>query len=90
VGFEPLIKGSLIQSFSPIFAAAFSSLRSVIVVELMGLDKLTTCYSQLVIFHGISVLIGAPVAGQYTSQCTNSKSAYIEATNSVLLALVTQ
>ncbi|KAF6032574.1 hypothetical protein EB796_009175 [Bugula neritina] len=56
----------LLVVFSFVFGlcvAAFSSLRSVIVVELMGLDKLTTCYSQLVIFHGISVLIGAPVAG---------------------------
>ncbi|XP_067928353.1 monocarboxylate transporter 5-like [Watersipora subatra] len=43
--------------------AAFSSLRSVIVVELMGLDKLTTCYSQLVIFHGMAVLVGASLAG---------------------------
>ena len=46
--------------------AAFSSLRSVIVVELMGLDKLTTCYSQLVIFHGMAVILGAPLLGNYS------------------------
>ena len=51
-------------------SAAFSSLRSIIVVELMGLDKLTTCFSQLIIIHGVAIMIGTPIAGE--CQCLPS------------------
>jgi len=45
-------------------SAAFSSLRSIIVVDLMGLDKLTTSFGQLSIFNGMAVMIGTPIAGK--------------------------
>lgn len=31
----------------------------------MGLDKLTTAFGQLIILHGLAVIIGTPVAGLY-------------------------
>ena len=48
-----------------VITAAFSSLRSQIVVELMGLDKLTTAFGQLIVLHGVAVIIGTPIAGQF-------------------------
>jgi len=56
----------LLVTFAAVFGlcvAAFSSLRSQIVVELMGLDKLTTAFGQLIVLHGIAVIIGTPIAG---------------------------
>lgn len=45
-----------------VITAAFSSLRSILVVELIGLDRLTTCFNQLVILHGIAIISGTPLA----------------------------
>jgi hypothetical protein len=44
-------------------AACFASLRSILIVELMGLDKLTNAFGLLLLFQGIAAAIGSPVAG---------------------------
>jgi MFS transporter, MCT family, solute carrier family 16 (monocarboxylic acid transporters), member 14 len=43
--------------------ACFSALRSIIVVELLGLDKLTNAFGILLLFQGIAAVIGSPLAG---------------------------
>jgi hypothetical protein len=44
-------------------AACFASLRSILIVELMGLDKLTNAFGLLLLFQGIAAAIGSPLAG---------------------------
>lgn len=43
--------------------ACFSALRSILVVEFMGLDRLTNAFGLLMLFQGIAAIIGTPVAG---------------------------
>jgi len=43
-------------------AVCFASLRSILIVELMGLDKLTNAFGLLLLFQGIAAAIGLPVA----------------------------
>lgn len=42
--------------------AAFTALRSIVVVELLGLDRLTNAYGLLLLFQGVAHIIGTPVA----------------------------
>jgi hypothetical protein len=44
--------------------AIFVSLRSIIMVELMGLQKLTNAFGLVIMCQGISSYIGAPLAGK--------------------------
>ncbi|PRD24076.1 UNVERIFIED_CONTAM: slc16a12 [Trichonephila clavipes] len=44
-------------------AGAYVSLTSVILVDLLGLDKLTNAFGILLVFQGVSCLIGPPVTG---------------------------
>jgi hypothetical protein len=44
-------------------AACFASLRSILIVDLMGLDKLTNAFGLLLLFQGIAAAIGSPLAG---------------------------
>lgn len=45
--------------------ACFSALRSIIAVDLMGLEKLTNAFGFLMLFQGIAAIIGAPIAGGF-------------------------
>nr|CAD7400917.1 unnamed protein product [Timema poppensis] len=45
--------------------ACFASLRSIIIVDLMGLDNLTNAFGLLLLFQGISAAIGSPIAGAF-------------------------
>lgn len=42
---------------------AYVGLTSVILVDLLGLEKLTNAFGLLLLFQGIASLLGAPVAG---------------------------
>lgn len=44
--------------------ACFSALRSIIVVDLLGLDKLTNAFGILLLFQGVAAVIGSPLAGK--------------------------
>ncbi|XP_065084879.1 monocarboxylate transporter 12-like [Ochlerotatus camptorhynchus] len=46
--------------------ACFSALRSILVVDLMGLEKLTNAFGILCLFQGMAAVIGAPIAGYFT------------------------
>lgn len=43
--------------------ACFAALRSIICVELLGIEKLTNAYGMLMLFMGVAALIGPPFAG---------------------------
>lgn len=45
--------------------ACFSALRSLIAVEMIGLEKLTNAFGFLMLFQGIAATIGSPIAGEY-------------------------
>jgi hypothetical protein len=45
-------------------AACFASLRSILIVELIGLDKLTNAFGLLLLFQGVAAAIGSPLAGR--------------------------
>lgn len=43
--------------------ACFSALRSILVVDLMGLEKLTNAFGILMLFQGVAAIFGTPLAG---------------------------
>ncbi|CAG9787870.1 unnamed protein product [Diatraea saccharalis] len=43
--------------------ACFASLRSILVVEYLGLEKLTNCFGLFLLFQGLGALLGNPIAG---------------------------
>ncbi|CAH0393762.1 unnamed protein product [Bemisia tabaci] len=45
--------------------ACFASLRSVIIVDLLGLENLTNAFGLLCLFQGVAAVFGAPLAGQF-------------------------
>ncbi|KAJ1532206.1 hypothetical protein ONE63_000826 [Megalurothrips usitatus] len=45
--------------------ACFASLRSILIVDLMGLDKLTNAFGLLLLFQGVAACMGTPVAGAF-------------------------
>lgn len=45
--------------------ACFSALRSILVVDLMGLDRLTNAFGILMLFQGLAAAMGAPIAGKF-------------------------
>lgn len=53
-------------AYSVVFGAtagAYVSLTSVILVDLLGLDKLTNAFGLLLVFEGVACLIGPPITG---------------------------
>ncbi|KAK3107469.1 hypothetical protein FSP39_015235 [Pinctada imbricata] len=49
--------------FFGVAIAAFISLRSIIMVELMGIERLTNAFGLVVLCQGLSSFIGSPIAG---------------------------
>ncbi|KAG8232878.1 hypothetical protein J437_LFUL004747 [Ladona fulva] len=45
--------------------ACFASLRSILVVDLLGLDKLTNAFGLLLLFQGLAATVGSPIAGSF-------------------------
>jgi len=43
--------------------ACFASLRSILIVELLGLNKLTNAFGLLCLFQGMAAFVGSPLAG---------------------------
>ncbi|XP_016840676.1 monocarboxylate transporter 14 isoform X2 [Nasonia vitripennis] len=61
---------SLAQGYQFFYAASFglcvsvfASLRSILVVDLVGLERLTNAFGLLLLFQGLGATMGAPVAG---------------------------
>merc|ERR1719273_618016 len=45
------------------FVAVYISLTSIVLVDLLGLDNLTSAFGLLILFRGVSSMVGPPVAG---------------------------
>lgn len=69
----------LLLSFFPI-KAAFISLSSILICDLMGLEKLTNGFGLMTMFRGGAAMAGPPLAGKFI-QITHSK----RGTDNVLL-----
>ena len=52
--------------FILLFTAAFISLTCIILVELVGLDNLTSSFGIIVLCQGVTSFLGAPLAGELT------------------------
>lgn len=44
-------------------AAGYISLTSIILVDLLGLEKLTNAFGLLILFRGVAAIVGTPLAG---------------------------
>lgn len=51
-------------TFVFLFVAGFLSLRSIVLVDLIGLDRLTSSFGLLLLFQGIASIAGSPIAGK--------------------------
>ncbi|KAJ8969652.1 hypothetical protein NQ314_001654 [Rhamnusium bicolor] len=65
--------------------SCFASLRSIVVVDLLGLEKLTNAFGLLLLFQGVAAIIGAPLAGAFMN-ATGSYDASFYLSGGVLLA----
>jgi len=45
--------------------AAFISLRSIVIVDLLGIEKLTNAFGLIALFQGIVALVGSPISGKF-------------------------
>lgn len=52
-----------INKISNAFVAGYISLTSIILVDLLGLDKLTNAFGLLILFRGAAAIVGSPLAG---------------------------
>lgn len=68
-----------------VFTACFASLRPVIVVELLGLEKLTNAFGLLLLFQGVAACVGAPLAGAFMD-ATGTYDASFYLSGSLILA----
>ena len=50
--------------FFLLISAVFVSLRSIIMAELLGIEKLTSSFGLVTMCQGLSAFIGAPIAGK--------------------------
>ena len=47
-----------------LFVGVFVSLRTIIVIDLLGVEKMTSGFGLVTMFQGISGIIGGPIAGK--------------------------
>uniref|UniRef100_T1H3W2 Major facilitator superfamily (MFS) profile domain-containing protein n=1 Tax=Megaselia scalaris TaxID=36166 RepID=T1H3W2_MEGSC len=52
-----------IAIFFGIAVSGYISLTSIILVDLLGLDRLTNAFGLLILFRGVAAIIGSPLAG---------------------------
>ncbi|KAH8415971.1 hypothetical protein KR222_005428 [Zaprionus bogoriensis] len=66
--------------------ACFSALRSLIAVELIGLEKLTNAFGFLMLFQGVAATIGSPIAGALHSATGSYNAAFYFSGGLILLS----
>jgi len=45
-------------------AAAYIALRSIVIVELLGIQKLTNAFGLCALFQGVACVLGSPMSGK--------------------------
>ncbi|KAF2356064.1 Major facilitator superfamily [Trinorchestia longiramus] len=67
--FLPFIRNvSILYAYGIVFGlsvAVFASLRSILLVELLGLEKLTSSFGLLLLIQGFAACLGSPIAGSF-------------------------
>ncbi|XP_017146502.1 monocarboxylate transporter 3 [Drosophila miranda] len=72
--------------FFGVCIACFSALRSLIAVELIGLEKLTNAYGFLMLFQGLAATFGTPIAGALYEATQSYDMAFYFAGGLILLS----
>lgn len=78
-----------LATYSAIFGfliGAYVGLVSVILVDLLGLDKLTNAFGLLLLFQGISSFIGPPIAGLLCDLYDSNSPAFLFAGSMISLS----
>ncbi|TDG46368.1 hypothetical protein AWZ03_007142 [Drosophila navojoa] len=84
-----VINASTQWAFAVLFGiciACFSALRSLIAVELIGLEKLTNAFGFLMLFQGLAATIGSPIAGALYAATESYNVAFYFAGGLILLS----
>lgn len=68
------------------FAGALVGLTSVILVDLLGIDKLTNAFGLLLLFQGIGSFIGPPIAGFMYDETQSYTLSFLFAGSSMVLS----
>ena len=63
LGIQVHFRRSVQQLILFLIAAAYIALRSIVIVELLGISKLTNAFGLLSLCQGVAVLFGSPMTG---------------------------
>ncbi|CAG0883434.1 unnamed protein product [Darwinula stevensoni] len=66
--------------------AGFVSVASIMLVELMGIDRLTNAFGLLLLFRGLSSFLGAPIAGAISDATGSYDASFYTAGGFLILA----
>lgn len=67
-------------------SACFASLRSILIVDLLGLEKLTNAFGILLLFQGVAAALGNPIAGLVKETTGNYDGPFYLAGSLILLS----
>lgn len=68
------------------FTATFIALRSIVPVEILGIQKLTNAFGLMVLFQGIAVLLGSPISGAILDRTGSYIYPFLVSGSSITLA----
>uniref|UniRef100_A0A8D8WB79 Monocarboxylate transporter 9 n=1 Tax=Cacopsylla melanoneura TaxID=428564 RepID=A0A8D8WB79_9HEMI len=66
--------------------SCFASLRSIVIVDLVGLEKLTNAFGLLLLFQGVAAAIGAPLAGVFMDMTGNYDTSFYLSGGMILIS----
>lgn len=86
---------SLTEGYQFFYAASFglsisvfASLRSILVVDLLGLEKLTNAFGLLLLFQGVAATVGAPLAGAFMDATGSYDASFYLSGSLILLSAI--
>jgi len=68
--------------------SAYISLTSIILVDLLGLDKLTNAFGLLILFRGAAAIVGSPIAGMVYDATNSYRYPFFMASGFFLLSTI--
>uniref|UniRef100_A0A1B6MCW1 Major facilitator superfamily (MFS) profile domain-containing protein n=1 Tax=Graphocephala atropunctata TaxID=36148 RepID=A0A1B6MCW1_9HEMI len=68
--------------------SAYISLTSIILVDLLGLDKLTNAFGLLILFRGAAAIVGSPIAGMVYDATLSYRYPFFMASGFFLLSTI--
>ncbi|KAI5726349.1 hypothetical protein M8J76_001091 [Diaphorina citri] len=66
--------------------SCFASLRSIVIVDLVGLTKLTNAFGLLLLFQGVAAAIGSPLAGVFMDMTGNYDTSFYLSGGMILIS----